>query len=205
VQVDVEKKRVLVGAPLGAAVEPNVVLVCDYTESFSDPLRMMLYAPGRSRKWAPWYISANSCGIIERSTGVAQVFFGNNAANGKIYSLTKGQYSDDGAAINGYYTTAFLNRTGATGRNLFGYLTGFVQGSGAFNINAFTPGDSSEVLLGSWTLANPSGEDLELYTNVLGERISYQFGTNAVGAWFSLTKFVPWAKPDPFAFVRGHN
>jgi hypothetical protein len=84
-------------------------------------------------------------------------------------------------------------------------LTGFVQGSGALNINAFTPGEASELLLGSWTLANPSGEDLELYTNVLGERISYQFGTNAVGAWFSLTKFVPWAKADPFAFVRGHN
>jgi hypothetical protein len=205
VQVDVEKKRILVGVPLGAATEPNVVLVLDYTEGFSDPLVTMLYAAGHSRKWAPWYISANACGIIERSNGVAQIFAGNNAANGKIYALTKGQFSDDGAAINSYYKTAFLSRTGATGRNLFGYLTGFVQGSGALAINAFTPGNAAELALGSWTIANPEGEDLELATNVLSERIAYQFGTNAAGSWFSLTKFVPWAKPDPFAFVRGHN
>ena len=205
VRVDVEKKRILIGAPLGTATQPSVVLVCDYTEGFNDPLWAMLSAPGHSRKWAPWYIAANSCGIIERSTGVAQIVLGNNAANGKIYQLTKGQYSDDGVAINSYYTTAFLSSTGASGRNLFGYLTGFAQGSGALTVNAFTPGDASEILLGSWVIASPQGEDLELSTNVLSERISYQFGTSAAGAWFSLTKFVPWVKPDPFAFVRGHN
>ena len=206
VQVDIEKKRILVGAPMGTAVEPNQVFVLDYQEGFADPVQMMLYAPGRaSRKWAPWFISANSCGLIERSTGVAQVFFGNNAANGKIYALTKGQFSDDGAAINTYYTTAFLSRTGVTGRDLFGYLTGYVAGSGTLALTAFTPGNASTLALGNWTLASPAGQDLELYTNVLAERVSYKFGTNAAGSWFSLTKFVPWAKPEPWAFVRGHN
>ena len=46
---------------------------------------------------------------------------------------------------------------------------------------------------------------MEQFTNVLAERVSYQFGTNAVGAWFSITKLAPWAKPDPFAIVRGGN
>ena len=46
---------------------------------------------------------------------------------------------------------------------------------------------------------------MEQFTNVLAERVSYQVGTNAVGAWFALTKLVPWAKPDPFAIVRGTN
>ena len=50
----------------------------------------MLTAPERSRKWAPWMIAANSCGLIERSTGVAQIFFGSNNASGKIYALTPG-------------------------------------------------------------------------------------------------------------------
>ena len=59
--------------------------------------------------------------------------------------------------------------------------------------------------LGAWTLASPASRDMEQFTNVLAERVSYQFGTNAAGSWFSLTKLVPWAKPDPFAIVRGGN
>jgi hypothetical protein len=46
---------------------------------------------------------------------------------------------------------------------------------------------------------------MEQFTNVLTERVSYQFGTAAPGSWFSLTKLAPWAKPDPFAIVRGGN
>jgi hypothetical protein len=205
VQVDTEQKRILVGVPMGAATTPSQILVLDYKEGFQDPLWMMLYAPGRSRKWAPWFIAANSCGLIERSTGVAQIFLGNSAGSGKIYALTKGQFSDDGAAINSYYTTAFLSRTGTTGRNLFGYLTGYVQGSGALALSAFSPGDVTTTSLGSWSLASPAPQDLEQFTNVLAERVSYSFGTNAVGSWFSLTKFVPWAKPHPWSFIRGHN
>ena len=46
---------------------------------------------------------------------------------------------------------------------------------------------------------------MEQFTNVLADRVSYQFGTSAAGSWFSLTKLVPWSKPDPFAIVRGGN
>lgn len=205
VQVDTVQKRILIGVPIGTATTPSQVLVLDYKEGFQDPLWAMLEVPSKSRKWAPWYISANSCGLIERPTGVAQLFFGNNAGNGKIHGLTKGQYSDDGAAINSYYTTAFLTRTGASGRNLFGYLTSYVQGAGSLTLSAFSPGDSAQTSLATWPLASPAPEDLELYTNILAERASFQFGTNAVGSWFSLTKFVPWAKPDPWSIVRGHN
>ena len=205
VQVDTVEKRILVGVPVGSASEPSQILVLDYKEGFQDPLWMMLEAPGKSRKWAPWYISANSCGLIERPTGIAELFVGNNTGNGKIYALVKGNYSDDGVAIDSYYTTAFLTSTGATGRNLFGYVTGYVQGAGSLLISAFSPGDAMEIGIGTWTLVSPSPEDLELYTNLLAERVSFQLGTNAVGSWFSLTKFVPWAKADPWSFVRGHN
>ena len=74
VQVDTVQKRILVGVPIGAATSPSQVLVLDYKEGFGDPLWAMLTTPGKSRKWAPWYISANSCGLIERPTGVAQLF-----------------------------------------------------------------------------------------------------------------------------------
>ncbi|MGC2402049.1 MAG: hypothetical protein WA510_19790, partial [Acidobacteriaceae bacterium] len=202
VQIDTQHKRILVGVPMGAATQPNQVLMLDYTESFGDPLAG---SPERSRKWSPWTIAANSCGLIERSTGVAQLFLGTNNATGKIYALTPGAYSDDGSAINSYYTTAFLSVAGLSGRNLFGYLTGYVRGSGSLAVSAFYPGNAASVSLGSWTLGSPASEDMEQFTNVLAERVSYQFGTNSPGSWFSLTKFVPWAKPDPFAFVRGTN
>jgi len=205
VQVDVQRKRILVGVLMGSATQPNQILMLDYTEGFGDPLVAMLTAPERSRKWAPWMISANSCGLIERSTGVAQIFLGSNNSSAKIYALTPGAYSDDGAAINSFYATAFLAATGLSGRNLFGYLTGYVQGAGSLALSGVTPGSASSVSLGAWTLASPASRDMEQFTNVLAERVSYQFGTSAAGSWFSLTKLVPWSKPDPFAIVRGGN
>jgi hypothetical protein len=205
VQVDTQHKRILVGVPMGSATQPNQILMLDYTEGFGDPLVAMLTAPERARKWAQWMIPANSCGLIERATGVAQIFFGTNNSSGKIYALAPGVYSDDGAAINSYYTTAFLAATGLSGRNLFGYLTGYVQGAGSLALTALTPGNAVALSLGSWTLGSPASRDMEQFTNVLAERVSYQFGTKAAGSWFSLTKLVPWAKPDPFAIVRGGN
>ena len=205
VTVDTQHKRIYVGVPMGAATAPNEILTLDYAEGFADPLLMMLYSPSRARKWAPWFITANCAALVERSNGTAALFFGNNAGNGKIYQLTEGQFSDDGAAINSYYTTAFLSRTGATGRNLFGYLTAYVQGLGTLNVNAFSPGDATKTLLGALALSSPAPQDLELMTNLNAERVGYQVGTNAVGSWFSLTKFVPWSKPTPWSLVRGHN
>ncbi|MGA9883590.1 MAG: hypothetical protein WBQ34_07720 [Candidatus Acidiferrales bacterium] len=205
VQVDTREKRIYIGVPVGAATQPNQVLMLDYAEGFTDPLVAALSAPERGRKWAPWTISANSCALVERSTGVAQIFFGSNNSSGKVYGLTPGAYSDDGAAINSFYSTAYLAATGLSGRNLFGYLTGYVQGAGSLALSASLPGNSSTVSLGSWTLASPASRDMEQFTNVLAERVSYLFGTNAGSSWFSLTKLVPWAKPDPFAIVRGGN
>lgn len=205
VQVDTREKRIYVGVPMGAATQPNQVLMLDYAEGFGDPLVAAITAPERGRKWAPWMISANCCALVERSTGVAQVFFGSNNSSGKVYGLTPGAYSDDGAAIHSFYSTAYLAATGLSGRNLFGYLTGYVQGAGSLALSASLPGNASTVALGAWTLASPASRDMEQFTNVLAERVSYQFGTNAAGSWFSLTKLVPWAKPDPFAIVRGGN
>ncbi|MFZ3217708.1 MAG: hypothetical protein WA192_16740 [Candidatus Acidiferrales bacterium] len=205
VQVDTQHKRILVGVPMGTATQPSQILVLDYTEGFQDPLVAVLTTAERGRKWAPWMIAANSCGLIERSTGVAQIFLGSNNTSGKIYSPIEGQYSDDGAAINSFYSSAFLAATGLSGRNLFGYLTGYVQGAGSLALAAVTPGSASSLALGTWTLAAPAARDMEQFTNVLAERVSYQVGTDAVGAWFAMTKLVPWAKPDPFAIVRGTN
>jgi hypothetical protein len=205
VQVDTQHKRILVGVPMGSATQPNQILMLDYTEGFGDPLVAAFVSPERSRKWSPWTIAANSCGLIERSTGVAQIFFGTNNSSGKLYALAPGTHSDDGSAINSYYTTAFLASTGLSGRNLFGYLTGYVQGAGTLALTALYPGSAASFSLGAWSLASPASHDMEQFTNLLAERVCYQFGTNSAGSWFSVTKLVPWAKPDPYAIVRGTN
>lgn len=204
VTVDTQHRRIYVGVPMGASTTPNEILVLDYTEGFQDPFSASATL-ATSRKWSPWFISANSAGLIERPNGTAAFFLGSNNGSGKIYQLTEGQFSDDGAAINSYYTTAFLSRTGATGRDLFGYLTAYAQGSGTLNVNAFTPGDATETLLGALALFSPAPQDLELMTNLTAERVAFQCGTNAASSWFSVTKLVPWAKPAPFSLIRGHN
>jgi len=205
VVVDTQHKRILVGVPMGTATQPNEILALEYSEGLQDPLVAVFQSPERSRKWTPWKIAANSCALVERSTGVAQIFFGSNDGSAKIRALTPGAFSDDGVAIHSYYTTAYLAATGISGRNLFGYLTAYVQGAGALALSAFSPGDVTLTSLGNWTLSAPASRDMEQFINVLGERISVQLGTNATGAWFSVTKLVPWAKPDPFAVVRGSN
>jgi hypothetical protein len=202
VAVDAQQKRILVGVPMGAATQPSMVLALDYTEGFGDPLAAMLSTPGHGRKWTQWTIAANACAAIERADGTAQLFVGNNALNGKVYQLTAGATTDDGAAILSYYTTAYLTRTGLGGRNLFGYVTGAVQGSGNLAVTALLPGGVVQGL-GSWAMGSPAPEDMELFTNVRAERVAYQLTAGAsAGDWFGLTKFVAWAKPEPWAVVR---
>jgi len=204
VQVDTEHKRILVGVPMGSATQPSQVLVLDYTEGFSDPLATMLTAPGHGRKWTQWAIAANSCALIERPNGTDQIFLGNNSGSGKILGLTPGTFTDDGAAINSYYTTAFLSRLPLSGRNLVGYATANIQGSGTLQISALLPGNVTQPI-GTWSLASPASEHMEIFTNILGERIAYQLSTTSATDWFSVTKYTLWAKPDPWAVVRGHN
>ena len=80
-----------------------------------------------------------------------------------------------------------------------------MQGAGSLALTALSPGNVASHRARRVDAGSPASRDMEQFTNVLAERVSYQFGTNAAGSWFSLTKLVPWAKPDPFAIVRGTN
>ena len=64
------------------------------------------------------------------------------------------------------------------------------------------PGNASSLSLGSWTLASPASRDMEQFTNVLAERVSYQFGTRR-----RLVVLAHQARPlgqaRPVAIVRG--
>jgi hypothetical protein len=228
VRVDTRNKRILCGVPVGAATSPNRVLMMDYrgllgageiaslgSVHFST-FTGKLFAVGRSRKWCPWSITANSCALAERSDGTAQVFLGNGlvsgAGNGKIYQLSDTQFSDDGAAINSYYTTYFflshdleqLYQVRAH-RKLFAYLTVYAEGAGNLSLTAFVDNEAFPTVLSTLPLSSPATKDLELPINLLGERVAFQFGTNAAGAWFRMERFIPSLLPDPWAPVRGGN
>ena len=228
VRVDTRNKRILCGVPTGSATSPNLILVLDYRSLSSageigslgsilfSTLSGKLYAVGRSRKWCPWNITANSCALVERSDGTAQVFLGNGlvagAGNGKIYQLSDTQFSDDGAAINSYYTTYFflshdLEQTYQVRahRKLFAYLTMYAEGAGNLNLSAFVDNEAYPTALTPLPLSSPGPKDLELPINLLGERVAFQVGTNTPGAWFKLERFIPSLLPDPWAPVRGGN
>ena len=90
-------------------------------------------------------------------------------------------------------------------RKLFVYLTCYVEGAGNLNLSAFADNEAYPTALTPLPLSSPAPKDLELPINLLGERIAFQAGTNAQGAWFKLERFIPSLLPDPWAPVRGGN
>jgi hypothetical protein len=224
VRVDTRAKRILVGVPIGAATQPNRVLMLDYRSlQTADQIVSMatihpssysgrMYAAAGSRKWAPWLISANGATLAERPNGSAQLFLGNGVGNGKIYELCDSQLSDDGAAIASYYTTYFVpslddesSLQTRAHRKLFSYLTCYVEGAGNLNLSAFTDNEAFPSALATLPLSSPGPKDLEMPINMLGERVAFQVGTNQAGAWFRLQRLVVSLMTDPWSPVRGGN
>jgi len=230
VTVDTKERRILIGAPLGAATSPNTILMLDYHDlddadeiASRPPVNVTVTgrkaATDMARKWSPWSIAANSCAQIERPDGTAIVAFGGGSpgaggggTTGKVYQLGDTQFSDDGAAIPSYYTTHYfperaVEQSLALGahRKLFSYLTMFVEGAGNLSLTSFTDSSSASQAQQPLPLSSPSLKDLELPINVLGERVAFQVATNQPGAWFKLQKFTPSLRVDPWAPVRGMN
>lgn len=230
VTVDTKERRIMVGAPLGAATTPNTILMLDYhdLDDASDiatrPPVNVTYtgrkaATDMARKWSPWTIAANSCALIERTDGTAIVAIGGGlpgvgggSATGKVYQLSDTQLSDDGSAIPSYYTTHFFPERAVeqslnlgAHRKLFSYLTMFVEGAGNLSLTSFTDSASAPQTQQPLPLSSPSLKDLELPINILGERVAFQVSTNQPGAWFKLQKFTPSLRIDPWSPVRGMN
>ncbi len=230
VTVDIQERRILVGAPLGSATTPNAILMLDYHDlddaddiSTRPPVNVTYTgrkaATDMARKWSPWTVAANSCALIERINGTSVVAVGGGVpgvggggATGKVYQLSDTQLSDDGSAIPSYYTTHFFPERAVeqslnlgAHRKLFSYLTMFVEGAGNLSLTTFVDSQSASQAQQPLPLSSPSLEDLELPINVLGERVAFQVSTNQPGAWFKLQKFTPSVRVDPWAPVRGTN
>jgi hypothetical protein len=230
VTVDTNERRIYVGAPFGTATTPNQVLMLDYHDidsasslATAPPVNITYtgrkLATDNARKWSPWMIAANSCALLERQNGTAVSAFGGGtpgvgggSPTGKIYELNDTQYSDDGTAIDSYYATHFFpDRTTESSlgvgahRKLFSYLTMYVEGAGNLSLTTYVDSAGAPSAQQPLPLSSPGLEDLELPINVLGERVSFEVGTDQAGAWFRLERFTPSLRTDPWAPVRGMN
>jgi hypothetical protein len=208
VLVDTQERRILVGAPFGAAISPNAILQMDYRDVSPDSADSIAQAPpitisyrgvkivrDKSRKWSPWTISANHGAIVERFDGTQQIFlgcgaYGNQAPlltpTGKVYQLDATKTTDDGAAIPSYYMTAFVPQRETeqilqlhAHRKLFTYLTLYCEGSGNINLTAYAASETAGQLLPNLTLTSPAVKDLEATVNVLGERVAFKIASDA--------------------------
>ena len=226
VSVDTRKRRILVCAPFGASTKPSKTLVLDYHDvggaeqiASSPPIHLTYTgrkaAFDKARKWSPWTIAANSIAQIEQANGQTLIYFGSNDGTGNINQLddTGLVFTDNGAQIPSYYTTAFFVEQPQeqalqlrTHRKLFQYMTQFIQGSGTLGLTVYLASLSNAVALNPQTLTNPAVKDLEVGLNQLIERMAVKVSAGGVaGNWFDLQKTTLAVKQDPWAPVRGVN
>jgi hypothetical protein len=212
VVIDRQKKRIHIGMPTGASAAPNVEFVCDYSqlndaqEIISHPQAYYstfapgkIIAPGKARKWTIWNMSQFCAANCVRNDGTVHLLRGNASGTGKIYDQLTTQLSDDGVAINSMYQTYYFPDIDqeqmlqlSAHRKHFEYLTIYVYGSGPFTTTLEGPqGQRNLVLNGIPALSNPEEWDDEMNVNWEGERASFLFGTNAIGAAFTVSKFCP--------------
>lgn len=222
VRIDRTRKRILFGVPINGATSPNFVFMLDYQwlEGASDIASspMVTYSSftgkilshGRGRRWAPWSIMSPAMGYVERSDGTVQPFFGNGGNNSRIYQQMDNhvQLSDDGLAINSFYNTYYcpspmdeqmLKLT--VDRKLLGGLKWSARGAGNMLLSIVK--DNTTTNLRNYALSiNPLG-DGERVVNLQSERFSASFGTDAVGAWFQMEKFMFKVKRSATIPLRG--
>ena len=224
VTVDTRRRRIFVCAPFGASTIPNKTLVLDYHDVGSDASSIAAAPPihltytGRktafdtARKWCPWTIPANSVAQIEQADLQTLVYFGSNDGTGNINLLddTGTIYTDNGATIPSYYTTAFFVEQSmeqqlklSSHRKLFAYFTTYTQGVGTLGVTVFMDTLSNAIALNPQPLANPATFDIEMGINQTKERMAVKLSSGGNGQWFDFQKMVVNVSPDPWAPVAG--
>jgi hypothetical protein len=148
VAIDTRLRRIFVCAPFGDSEIPNQALVLDYHDvggpeqiASMEPVKLSYtgrkIVSDKARKWCPWTIPANIVQPIETADGTTQIYFGSNDGTGNINELddTGTVFTDNGATIPSYYTTAAFPELSSeqplqlrSHRKLFAYLTLYAQG-----------------------------------------------------------------------------
>lgn len=174
-------------------------------------------APGKARKWTIWYLNDGSTGVgmncaalTIRSDGSYHLLRGNGAGTGKIYDQLTSQLTDDGAFINSLYQTAYFPQIEdeqalqlGSHRKHFKYLTGWVQGSGQFQMTVYGARNLRAKSLTTMTLSTTQEWDFEMNAYYIAERMSLLFGALTTGGWWELSKLTPTIQRELISPVRG--
>lgn len=239
VRNDIVNRRILIGVPMSTPnaylpnaatnvnpVTPNVVLMLNYLglgdvmalgdgEQMHTTMFGTLMSVDMRRKWTIWQIPAPYADFILRSDGFSEPLFICNGINsGKIYDLSDTQYSDDGSAINGLYTTWGWSNPKEQGQTLLGalrkqwnYVTMTLSGSGSFQLSALrnrlNASGNFTYNAPPITLSTTPQDDYERPLNITGTKVFLQFSTNAVGAHFNLQQVIMIGKSALLA-IRGN-
>ena len=203
-----------------APTSPNVMLVLNYQglSSFAE----MVAGPGLKttmfgtlaaldmrRKYTLWQISAPYLSLIQQANNLDQILYiCNGIDSSKIYELNPEQLSDDGVAINSDYCTySFVNATKAATLPLFGLhakryqgVQMAIEGAGTATVKFMQNTLEAKYpysVAGGVKLNSPVQDDIWRPLNLKANRLFVETSTNAVGAWFELSKIIMTGVADP--------
>ena len=183
--VDLQNKRVYIGAPVGTSTDPNAMFVMDYNTLDTSEmiaqyptLRFSPYTGRRvileqGRKWSIWQANDAEgnqlpmpCGsFIELSNGLAKFVIGGGADNTLYFVDTTNRGNDNGTSCTSSYTTHFFpTQDEEQGLQLRSHMHGFsfarmyVSGQGVMKVQVY------ENTLSSQT--NPTNPKLQFTVNL---------------------------------------
>lgn len=204
VKNDPSNRRIYIGAPIGEATTPNLILVVDYREldtavqiAGASPLHITLSGLMKSsdltRKWTRWNLAMNTGELLMRPSN--QIEFCLGGIYGNFYELDPDKLTDDDyGAIGGgnsdglyYFTYGFVNHDQeqqlqlGTGRKLARRLTMYNTGVGLAyftpyvdSLNNPLPQSSFRELTTDEDTGTAQPYDLMWTTGIHGERIFYK-------------------------------
>ena len=178
-----------------------MILHLDYTGSPADEA---------ARDWTIWDLAVSSMAFTQRETGLREVWFGGNDTGATPGATSLLRLDDDvlndyasasPRAIDAYYQTDYIG--GVVGRRLFGYMTSELDGIGTLNVFAY-PVAQPPRRLGTTFLDPAISHDKEwLLPNIVGERVSFRYGTARLNERWSLRKLAVFYKLHPWMKIRG--
>jgi hypothetical protein len=224
VAVDTRLRRIYVSAPFGSSEIPNQTLVLDYHDvggpeqiASMEPVKLSYtgrkIVSDKARKWCPWTIPANIVQPIETADGTTQIYFGSNDGTGNINELddTGTVFTDNGATIPSYYTTAAFPELSSeqplqlrSHRKLFAYLTLYAQGGVGAPLqlladDPFNSANQDPYVSPNWTIAPYTGDAAFAILNANAVASAASLGQNTCAMYWNGSN--AWS-PNVFAQVQ---
>ena len=231
VKNDQTNKRILIGAPMGNATTPNMILVMDYRElttasqiANNGPVHISLagkmISSDLTRKWTRWNIPALCGEVIQRPGNIWQMQV--SMSYGNLYYFDSAKLTDDdlGQIFPYYQTYFFVNHEMeqalqvGSHRKVYRKVCAFVTGVGYAYLTPLVdsrynlwPSTSMRQLSADSGPASAQTYDQEWSIWVRGERVAFRVSVaplpGTTDVQFNLQKLIVTIGKDPVAVFRG--